>query len=103
MNDISEIINYLNQIILSDSPDMIDFLIKYKQINEKVEDILAKPIKKKYNISSDDFPHELQEKDKNIILDLVNRVSKISKIRAIIIHIFIIISIINHTRTTKII
>ena len=66
LNDISEIINYLNQIILSDSPDMIDFLIKYKQINEKVEDILAKPIKKKYNISSDDFPHELQEKDKKI-------------------------------------
>ena len=66
MNDISEIINYLNHIILSDSPDMIDFLIKYKQINEKVEDILAKPIKKKYNILSDDFPHELEEKEKKI-------------------------------------
>ena len=66
MNDISEIINYINHIILSDSPDMIDFLIKYKQINEKVEDILAKPIKKKYNISSDDFPQELKEKEKKI-------------------------------------
>ena len=66
LNDISEIINYINHIILSDSPDMIDFLIKYKQINEKVEDILAKPIKKKYNISSDDFPQELKEKEKRI-------------------------------------
>ena len=66
LNDISEVINYLNHIILSDSPDMIDFLIKYKQINEKVEDILAKPIKTKYNILSDDFPHELLEKDKKI-------------------------------------
>jgi hypothetical protein len=66
LNDISEVINYLNHIILSDSPDMIDFLIKYKQINEKVEDILAKPIKTKYNILSDDFPHELKEKDKKI-------------------------------------
>ena len=66
LNDISEIINYINHIILSDSPDMIDFLIKYKQINEKVEDILAKPIKKKYNISSDDFPQELKEKEKKI-------------------------------------
>ena len=66
LNDISEIINYLNQIILSDQPDMIDFLLKYKQINEKVEDILAKPIKTKYNIVKDDFPHELEEKNKKI-------------------------------------
>lgn len=63
LNDISEVINYLNHIILSDNPDMIDFLIKYKQINEKVEDILAKPIKNKYNILSDDFPRELQDKE----------------------------------------
>ena len=66
LNDISEIINYLNQIILSDNPDMIDFLLKYKQINEKVESILAKPIKTKYNIVPDDFPHELEEKEKKI-------------------------------------
>ena len=66
LNDISEIINYLNQIILSDQPDMIDFLLKYKQINEKVENILAKPLKTKYNIITDDFPHELEEKDKKI-------------------------------------
>ncbi len=66
LNDISEIINYLNQIILSDKPDMIDFLLKYKQINEKVEDILAKPIKTKYNIVTDDFPHELEEKNKKV-------------------------------------
>jgi hypothetical protein len=66
LNDISEIINYLNQIILSDKPDMIDFLLKYKQINEKVEDILAKPIKTKYNIITDDFPHELEENNKKI-------------------------------------
>ena len=66
LNEISEVIDYLNHLILSDSPDMIDFLIKYKQLNEKVEDILAKPIKTKYNIISDDFPHELEEKDKKI-------------------------------------
>jgi hypothetical protein len=66
LNDISEIINYLNQIILSDKPDMVDFLLKYKQINEKVENILAKPIKNKYNILPDDFPHELEEKEKKI-------------------------------------
>ena len=66
LNDVSEIINYLNQIILSDQPDMIDFLLKYKQISEKVEDILAKPLKTQYNIETDDFPHELEEKDKKI-------------------------------------
>ena len=66
LNEISEVINYINHIILSESPDMVDFLIKYKQINEKVEDILAKPIKTKYNILADDFPRELQEKDKKI-------------------------------------
>ena len=66
LNDISEIINYLNQMILSDKPDMIDFLLKYKQINEKVENILAKPIKTKYNIVPDDFPRELEEKEKKI-------------------------------------
>ena len=66
LNDIYEIINYLNQIIVSDQPDMIDFLLKYKQINEKIENILAKPIKTKYNIIPDDFPHELEEKEKKI-------------------------------------
>ena len=66
LNDISEIINYLNQLILSENPDMIDFLLKYKQINEKVEDILAKPIKTSYNIIPDDFPNELEEKNKKI-------------------------------------
>ena len=66
LKDISEIINYLNQIIVSDQPDMIDFLLKYKHINEKVENILAKPIKTKYNIIPDDFPHELEEKEKKV-------------------------------------
>ena len=46
LNEISEVIDYLNHLILSDSPDMIDFLIKYKQLNEKVEDIWKKKIKK---------------------------------------------------------
>ena len=66
LKEISEIINYLNQIIVSEKPDMIDFLLKYKQINEKVENILAKPIKTKYNIVPDDFPQELEEKEKKI-------------------------------------
>ena len=66
LNNISEIINYLNQILLSDHPDMIDFLLKYKQINEKIEDFLAKPIKTKYNIITNDFTNELEEKDKKI-------------------------------------
>ena len=52
---------------MNDNPDMIDFLLKYKKINEKIEDILAKPIKSKYNINPEDFPNELEEKNKKIL------------------------------------
>lgn len=67
INDIIEITNIINETAMNDNPDMIDFLLKYKQINEKIEDILAKPIKSKYNINPEDFPHELEEKNKKIL------------------------------------
>lgn len=58
---LQEIIAYVNDISNSDSPDMISFLLRYKQINEMIEFCLAKPLKEKIDITLNDFPRQLEE------------------------------------------
>ena len=48
INKIQDIISVVNDVNSNDNPDMIGFLLKYKQINENVELCLAKPFKSKY-------------------------------------------------------
>ena len=59
MNKIHDIVNIVNEINMSDSPDMIAFLLKYKQLNETIELSLAKAFKKTIDVTVDDFPREL--------------------------------------------
>jgi hypothetical protein len=42
---IEDIINTINVVNYSETPDMIAFLLKYKTINESVESCLSKPTK----------------------------------------------------------
>lgn len=44
-NKIHEIITQVNEIGENENPDMVSFLLKYKQYVESVEESLAKPIK----------------------------------------------------------
>ena len=46
-NKIHEIITAVNEIGENENPDMVSFLLKYKQYVESVEESLAKPIKSK--------------------------------------------------------
>jgi hypothetical protein len=62
VNKVQDIVNTVNEINMSDSPDMIAFLLRYKQINENVELSLAKPFKKTIDVPIDDFPRELDER-----------------------------------------
>jgi septal ring factor EnvC (AmiA/AmiB activator) len=48
VNKIEDIINLVNDIGESESPDMIAFLLQYKNLNELLEQCLAKPFKSIY-------------------------------------------------------
>ncbi len=66
INKIQDIINILNEINMADSPDMIAFLLRYKQLNETLELVLAKPIKNNIEIPSDDFSRDLEERKRKL-------------------------------------
>ena len=66
INMMQEIMSYLNEMNNNENTDLISFLLKYKQINEMVEYILAKPIKTKIDITLDDFPIEQEENRKKL-------------------------------------
>jgi hypothetical protein len=61
INKITDILNVITDISMSDSPDMIAFLLRYKGLNETVEMCLAKPFKQSVEVSVNDFPRELEE------------------------------------------
>ena len=44
LEQIEDIINIVTQINQNDNPDMIDYLLKYKQLKETVELYISKPI-----------------------------------------------------------
>ena len=62
INKIQDIINVVNDIGMTDSPDMIAFLLRYKQLNETVELTLVKPFKKSIDVNCEDFPRELDKR-----------------------------------------
>ena len=66
INMMQEIMNYLNEMNNNENNDMIAFLLRYKQINEMIEYILAKPVKTKIDITLDDFPREQEENRKKL-------------------------------------
>lgn len=66
INKIQDIINIVNEINLADSPDMIAFLLRYKQLHETVELILAKPVKQNIEIPADDFSRDLEERARKL-------------------------------------
>jgi hypothetical protein len=62
INKIQDIIHIVNDIAVCDSPDMIGFLLRYKQLNETVELTLVKPFKKSIDVNCEDFPRELDKR-----------------------------------------
>ena len=62
LNNITELVNYINELINNESPDMIGFLLKFKQLNNVIENTLAKPINTKFEINMNDFPKDVEQR-----------------------------------------
>ena len=66
LTKMQDIINYINDLNNNESPDMISFLLRYKQLNDSIEFAIAKPIKQKIEININDFPRKQQENKKKL-------------------------------------
>ena len=60
LNNMTEIINYINELNINESPDMIGFLLKYKQLSNMIDNSLSKPINNKVEINMNDFPKDVE-------------------------------------------
>ena len=77
LNDLSELVNYINDLINNESPDMINFLLKFKQLNNMIENILSKPINTNFEMPMDDFPKDVEQKQQ--MLKLYDQLENLSK------------------------
>lgn len=77
LNSITELINYINDYTNNESPDMIGFLLKFKQLNNMLENSLSKPINSNIEVNMNDFPREVEEKQK--MLKVYEQLEKLSK------------------------
>ena len=77
LNDLSELVNYINDLINTESPDMIGFLLKFKQLNNMIENILSKPINTNFEMNMNDFPKEVEQKQN--MLKLFEQLENLSK------------------------
>ena len=77
LNCISELMNYINDLTNNESPDMISFLIKFKQLNNMIENSLTKPINNKIEINMNDFPRDVEQRQ--TMLTVYEQLDKLSK------------------------
>ena len=77
LNNITELVNYINELINNESPDMIGFLLKFKQLNNVIENTLAKPINTKFEINMNDFPKDVEQRQS--MLKLYEQLDNLSK------------------------
>jgi len=77
LNNITELVNYINELINNESPDMIGFLLKFKQLNNVIENTLAKPINTKFEINMNDFPKDVEQRQS--MLKLYDQLDNLSK------------------------
>ncbi len=57
----------MNDISSSESPDIIGFLLRYRQIIEQIDKIVDKPVKEKIDLSMiGDFPNDLSERHRKL-------------------------------------
>ena len=77
LNDLTEMVNYINDLINNENPDMIGFLLKFKQLNNTLENILSKPINTNFEMNMNDFPKDVEQKQQ--MLKLFDQMEKLSK------------------------
>ena len=77
LNCITELINYIDNLTNNESPDMISFLIKFKQLNNMIENSLNKPINNKIEINMNDFPRDVEQRQ--TMINIYDQLEKLSK------------------------
>ena len=77
LNDLTELVNYINDLINTESPDMIGFLLKFKQLNNMIENILSKPINTNFEMNMNDLPKDVEQKQN--LLKLYDQLENLSK------------------------
>lgn len=77
LNNLTEIMNYINEITNNESPDMIGFLLKFNQLKNMIENLLNKPINSNVEINMDDFPKDVEEQQ--IMINVYEQMEKLSK------------------------
>ena len=77
LNNITELVNYINDLINNESPDMIGFLLKFKQLNNIIENTLSKPINTKFEMNMNDFPKDVEQRQS--MLKLYEQLENLSK------------------------
>ena len=77
LNDLTELVNYINDLVNNESPDMISFLLKFKQLNNLIENILSKPINTNFEMNMNDFPKDVEQKQN--MLNLYDQLENLSK------------------------
>ena len=74
-NNIQDINNYINDIQNKKGPNMINFLLQFPQLKNKMERILEKPIKEKIDLSNiENYPNDLEQRHK--ILEDFDKIKK---------------------------
>ena len=75
INKINDIISSTREVNYHESPDMLNFLIKFRQMAENIETCISKQLRGKlfmfiitasFSIKTDDYPRELEERKKKL-------------------------------------
>ncbi len=68
IDKITDIVEAVKEISFNETPDMIGFLLKFKQLVENIEVCLAKPIRNNelITVPTDNFPREIEERKKDL-------------------------------------
>ena len=68
IDKINDIVEAVKEVSFNESPDMIGFLLKFKQIVENIEITLTKPVRNNalITVPVNDFPREVEERKKNL-------------------------------------
>ena len=66
INKIHDLCNFVSDNSMQNSPDMIDFLLKFKKTKDSIDQMLQKPVKTEIEVQTNDFTNDLEEKRKKL-------------------------------------
>jgi hypothetical protein len=79
LNRINDVISFVKEVNSTDTPDMVAFLLRFRKINETVELCLAKQAKRNIEVKIDDFPREIETRNKK--MQLFEKMKKLVNIK----------------------